>query len=73
MNLTNLNLMIYHADLQPAQGIISRAFFLRKNKKRLSTKALETAYGRVVYPTSQILRSVCQEPFLTSYAEHGMK
>lgn len=33
MNLTNLNLMIYHADLQPARGIISRAFFLRKNKK----------------------------------------
>ena len=26
MNLTNLNLMIYHADLQPARGIISRAF-----------------------------------------------
>lgn len=36
MNLTNLNLMIYHADLQPARGIISRAFFLRKNKKVLN-------------------------------------
>ena len=33
MSLTNLNLMIYHADLQPARRIISRAFFLRKNKK----------------------------------------
>ena len=30
------NLMIYHADLQPARGIISRAFFCEKTKKVLS-------------------------------------
>lgn len=34
MNLTNLNLMIYHADLQPARGMIFPGVFLRKNKKK---------------------------------------
>ena len=114
MNLTNLNLMIYHADLQPARGIISRAFFFAKKRKRLQrragnprptksrlrvkcscstitrgsespfevwlrdgtasyqTKTLETAYGQAVYPASQVLRRVCQEPFLTSYAENSI-
>jgi len=28
--------MIYHADLQPARGIISRAFFAKKQKKVLN-------------------------------------
>lgn len=36
MNLTNLNLMIYHADLQPAREIIPRAFFAKKQKKVLN-------------------------------------
>lgn len=40
MNLTNLNLMIYHADLQPARGIISRAFFCGKIKKKASNESL---------------------------------
>lgn len=42
MNLTNLNLMIYHADLQPARGIISRAFFCEKTKKA-STESGESS------------------------------
>lgn len=35
-------------------------------------KALEIAYGRAVYPASQVLRRVCQEPFLTSHAENNI-
>lgn len=49
MNLTNLNLMIYHADLQPARGIISRAFFLRKNKKGFNGELGILGRQKVVY------------------------
>lgn len=43
MNLTNLNLMIYHADLQPAQGIISLAFFFAKKQKKAFNKSLRNS------------------------------
>lgn len=73
MSLKNLNLMIYHADLQPARGIISRAFFCEKTKKRLQTKALEMTYGRAVYPSiSGTPKSASGTPFLTSYAENNI-
>lgn len=35
-------------------------------------KALEIAYGRAVYPASQVLQRVRQEPFLTSYAKNSI-
>lgn len=43
MSLKNLNLMIYHADLQPARGMIFPGVFLRKNKKKASTESGESS------------------------------
>lgn len=40
MSLKNLNLMIYHADLQPARGIISPGVFFTKKQKKASNESL---------------------------------
>lgn len=41
MSLKNLNLMIYHADLQPARGMISPGVFFAKKQKKTSTESGE--------------------------------
>lgn len=61
MSLKNLNLMIYHADLQPARGIISPGvFFTKKQKKGFN--------GERGIPGQQ--KVVCESnvPVLTSHA-----
>ena len=46
--------------------------WLRDGTASYQTKALEMTYGQAVYPASQVLRRVRQEPFLTSYAENNI-
>lgn len=43
MNLTNLNLMIYHADLQPAREMISTGVFFAKKQKKALNKSLKNS------------------------------
>ena len=43
MSLKNLNLMIYHADLQPARGMISPGVFFTKKQKKASTESGESS------------------------------
>lgn len=52
MSLKNLNLMIYHADLQPARGIISPGVFFAKKQKKASTESGEAQADRQISLTA---------------------
>ncbi len=73
MSLKNLNLMIYHADLQPARGMISPGvFFTKKQKKGFNGERGIPGQQKVVCGSNVPAFNVAREsesPFETRFTQ----